>query len=470
MPLINSDTDYPLVTDWVGADQLVLLRGATGDPQRRVSVSELLAAGNTLYVDGTDGSDTLGERGVFGRSFLTLGAAKTAASSGDTIVVYPGTYNEKNLLKTGVNWHFMPGANITYTGSSSGGIFDDSSDGAAGAVTSVITGAGIFTYQGTAGTSDRCSAVRITNASSNVQIKCKTITGSATGAFNQSAVRHKAGYLAVDADLIQGTGGSGMNYGYWWDAGESHVRANLISGIAGVYVTATGSDNSWVTADKITSSGVAGNGVEVASGNSNSRVWIDAKEIRGESIGVRIVACKNYVRCDKLSSADQPFNVSGGQLWLTVQKQSLDNTSSSAQVTDGSAWIDIQNVEDLGCNDACLDLAATTGNVVDCHVGNLKCSVSALAGIRLNQTGTGRCSFSGLIDASAATSGNPVTLGGNGTLLDGTVLISSGTRDSIVPDSGFPTINVYGVAYVTHAKNGSVTLGMGTLTTIAGMT
>lgn len=65
--------------------------------------------GKLLRVCGTNGSDSLAVRGT-PRPFRTLTAAKNAAISGDTILVYPGTYTERDLLKNGVNWHFMAGA------------------------------------------------------------------------------------------------------------------------------------------------------------------------------------------------------------------------------------------------------------------------------------------------------------------------------------------------------------------------
>src|SRR6478735_5887078 len=66
--------------------------------------------GNMVWVDQIYGSDVTGQRGKLQYAFQTLSAAKTAALSGDTIMVLPGTYNEKNLAKNGVNWHFFTGA------------------------------------------------------------------------------------------------------------------------------------------------------------------------------------------------------------------------------------------------------------------------------------------------------------------------------------------------------------------------
>jgi hypothetical protein len=105
-------------------------------------------AGNMLLVDSVNGNDSTGARG--GKPFLTLGAAKTNAVSGDLITVGPGTYDEKNLLKNGVNWNFLRGAKVTYTGAGSGSIFDDTSDGANGAVTCDVSGFGEFYNNGSA--------------------------------------------------------------------------------------------------------------------------------------------------------------------------------------------------------------------------------------------------------------------------------------------------------------------------------
>ena len=77
--------------------------------------------GNTLFVDSVYGNDDTAAREEAGRPFLTLTAAKTAAQSGDTIVVRPGIYNERGLVKAGVRWHFELGAEVRYSGADAGG-------------------------------------------------------------------------------------------------------------------------------------------------------------------------------------------------------------------------------------------------------------------------------------------------------------------------------------------------------------
>jgi hypothetical protein len=92
---------------------------------------------NALHVakHGTDSTTC----GTLSQPCLSCGQAKTNAASGQTIYVWPGTYEEKDLLKTGVNWHFVNGAIVT-NDSGALAIFDAS---AASAI-SVISGDGVF--------------------------------------------------------------------------------------------------------------------------------------------------------------------------------------------------------------------------------------------------------------------------------------------------------------------------------------
>ena len=104
----------PLV---LNADPTVALGAATKQyVDSRISSDIITTINKTLWVDGVNGSDSTGAVGKINLPYLTLGAASSAASSGDLIVVRPGTYNENNLCKsTGINWYFEPGAVVNYT-------------------------------------------------------------------------------------------------------------------------------------------------------------------------------------------------------------------------------------------------------------------------------------------------------------------------------------------------------------------
>ena len=97
---------------------------------------------NTLFVD-PNGNDGTGTKGNSSLPFLTLEAARDAASSGDLIYVNAGSYtvtttDATGLWVDGVNWHFEAGATVTKT--SSGYMFDINS----ATVPFVLSGFGTF--------------------------------------------------------------------------------------------------------------------------------------------------------------------------------------------------------------------------------------------------------------------------------------------------------------------------------------
>jgi hypothetical protein len=73
--------------------------------------------GNILFV-ATTGDNSTGEKGNLAKPFLTLQAARDAASSGDVIHVLAGIYTistDSNLATNGVNWYFNQGAVVNMT-------------------------------------------------------------------------------------------------------------------------------------------------------------------------------------------------------------------------------------------------------------------------------------------------------------------------------------------------------------------
>lgn len=68
---------------------------------------------NILVVEA-DGDDSTGTVGRLDLPYLTLAGAEADATSGDTIVVFPGIYTAQTRLGIdGVNYHFMAGAILT---------------------------------------------------------------------------------------------------------------------------------------------------------------------------------------------------------------------------------------------------------------------------------------------------------------------------------------------------------------------
>lgn len=79
------------------------------------------SASNTLYVS-KDGDDGTGTRERVDLPFLTINAAVLAATSGDTIVIYPGNYTvtSKLPIETGINYHFIGKGTVTLGAGASG--------------------------------------------------------------------------------------------------------------------------------------------------------------------------------------------------------------------------------------------------------------------------------------------------------------------------------------------------------------
>jgi hypothetical protein len=69
---------------------------------------------NTLFVSKS-GNDSTAQRGLSNKPFLTITAARDAAQEGDLIVVYPGTYNDSNLIRNNLTYFCYEG--VTLTGS-----------------------------------------------------------------------------------------------------------------------------------------------------------------------------------------------------------------------------------------------------------------------------------------------------------------------------------------------------------------
>lgn len=184
---------------------------------------------NTLYV-ANNGSDSTGLRARADKPFLTIGAAKTNAVAGDTIVVLPGTYNERNLLKNGVNLFFENGAIIDYTGTD-GSIFDDGATGANAAITNSIMGFGRFFHR--SGTSTNSAAIFELEKASVINVTCIEASSLAVSdSVNQSAV-----VLENSSPVIYITAFEKL-YSSNYDAliiegGTAHIHAPIVNGGGG---------------------------------------------------------------------------------------------------------------------------------------------------------------------------------------------------------------------------------------------
>lgn len=145
-------------------------------------------AGNVVIVDAVNGNDSTGVAGNLTKPFLTLLAAQTAASANQTIVVYPGAYTSAALGKDGVNWYFMPGANVAF---SSGNGFVAST-----AMTFKVRGYGNFNC-----TLGSARFVWTDNAGANIDIECDSITANVIR-FSNGTARIKANSINILLNIL----------------------------------------------------------------------------------------------------------------------------------------------------------------------------------------------------------------------------------------------------------------------------
>lgn len=318
----------------------------------------LVTITNSVFVTKL-GNDSTGARARLDRSFLTLGAAKTNANSGDTIFVFPGTYNENDLLKNGVNWHFFNGAIVEYTGTNEGdnaGIFNDKS----AQVISKVTGHGIFRDNMSSTNGAHYSQVIfLHHVSSDLYIEALSLRQGRT-TIGSPAIRMTGGKLTArivgdvdsfkyDGILIEAdkattfdlqcdriiAGDNSGEISTLDTHGEIRIKARIIESTNGMGISSSsdidnGTINAWLEADQILGTnnnlGISGNGsglvfvqarfitnqVQVSTDNAALAVTIANTEISASGTNaplfVRTTApvIKN---CNFIATSSAPFSI-----------------------------------------------------------------------------------------------------------------------------------------------------------------
>lgn len=445
-----------------------------------------VAMGKSVFVDSVNGSDSTGAVHNFYRPFLTLGAAKTAASSGDTIVVYPGAYTPTaNLAKNGVNWYFYPGTTVNATGTWGGGIFDDSIYGANGAVSFVVSGEGVFNYSPSDITAidnndfDSAGAVSLTNASSVVWFRASKIINGNGAAASSCCVFQANGQIFIDCDYAISTPTAG-GYCLWWENGDFFARVKRcdlqFSATGGTCVRTnctvggTPSGKFWLLVDTLVSTGYC---VWSSDSNTQAAVWINGHELNSTSntpgnnqptvFCDSTWAAKLYVSAQKIvqnvtgSDVIQLSSI-GGNLWLNTNKLSsianpFINMSNGGAGSGPNAWISVQNFESL----------ATIATGISLAQGSLILTAPAstlTATTGLLQTG-GVTNISGLkFDSSVGAGGWPINLSGSSSItcsIGNVNLLSNGSSDSIHATAAH-TVTKIGTIFTNNAKNSNITI------------
>ncbi len=346
-----------------------------------------------IFVD-TGGDNSTAVRGHRELAYATPVAAKAAALVGDTIVVYPGVYqNCSNLMKRGVNWQGY-GATLCWTNTTNDigyGIFDDRFSGS---TTSKIAGfsfrysTGFETtnilYAPAYGPTNYLGCLVVTNPTSQVTFDFDRIDyqsvksaadaaaaiwlGGGTNCFISGNLIHDVNlttnyFIGVDQDLAADVLLESKAIGVYWTGGEHHIDIKRIlckfnSFYAGGADNKVG--NAWVNGDFYFGQFyVAGSATQ-----PNWRVWANVKELQcnrtnNNSAGAITFGFggKLYFTAEKVSESGtlaDPAGIAITQLpssstcesWFTIQKVSASGNWITG--SSGTMHADIQHFEDLG--------------------------------------------------------------------------------------------------------------------------
>lgn len=440
--------------------------GPAGDPGPNT-----LLVGRKLFVDAVYGDDFDGTREdeVFPYSHLVTALA--AASSGDTVVVRPGTYNECNLLKNGVNLHFEVGANVIYTGSEDRAIFDNSSSGTTGAITCRITGSGTFIHSGTNANPTRCYVVIVNNAGSDISIEFDTIKNTIDSGGEWGCIRHAGGQLKYSGSIVYCEKG----FGVWYSDGNHEFEVDTIeihptylpgvptalvapffanpgdttAAVGSISSAYTGGDVFGIVRKQMIVTGTSLGSASTIfwwpladSGNGLlCRGWFHITEmVVGDGcVGLYHYGGKVYIHFDKMNGDSQTLAnaealnyVQGGDTWLWMNGQKMTGAGLMFAVDGGHVHIDLLHIEDssnemTGFGRFDPDSAQRSMYHVQYAKGGTQCSGVSVSG---------NITVSGTFDTSANASGSPIEVAGNGaTVQDATLIAASGAADAITAGS-----------------------------------
>lgn len=147
----------------------------------------------TYYVDSVNGK-TYNSGKSRGAAKQLLSEAKQFAQEGDTIIVMSGLYEEKNLAKNGVNWHFERGARVVVNEESDTAVWDDGPNGTNSAVSFKVTGHGTF---GSDWSEGGMSMVNLVKDGSRVSIQCDRLTS-----IGKLITLNTNAHLTLDVDYM----------------------------------------------------------------------------------------------------------------------------------------------------------------------------------------------------------------------------------------------------------------------------
>jgi hypothetical protein len=374
----------------------------------------------SITVQATDGTQT---------AYSTLALAVAAATSGQTILVGPGTYSASaNLAKNGVNWYFAPGATISASGN-----FDLFTD-AGGATSYTISGSGKINLTG------HGSCFIISNASSVVHVFASEVNqvsgslplGAAEGGFYQTA-----GEFHINADKISGTVSAA-----YWDSGICYVEADLLLG-----------------------NGSIANAIYSQSSAAGQHMHVDAKEIRNTAASTQVISIDGdptsafWITAQKIIGYDYLVRRAGPKLYINTQKLEATTTRGSTGMIDsegaGFLYLTAQKVEALASSGAATSLFYLKDS--DSYIDILQMVCSGVTdGITITDNSGNHFLKIGRID----TQGNGIVFGsdiGSASFV-GTDITSGATKKDII-QVGDGLLKVRACSYDPAKTTGTITQG-----------
>lgn len=300
-------------------------------------ISNILT-GKLAYVDAVNGNDATGILGNFSKPFLTLSAAKTAATAGYTIIVRPGSYSTiASIAKDNVNWLFYPGTTVSMTEEDDiKGIWDDGGT----AMSFNVWGQGKFIRSVVDSRTD-ANLVFISNASSNVTIEASELIASGDDGDIET-IKQNNGKLIVKADYITAIGSSSITT--FWRNGSLFITASKITGgnsVIWAEVDDSPTGDFHVNADEILATESSSSSIYTDGTKDSAAFWVNAQTIRGDIFGG---GNKGYITCQKVFGKVSSI-YANAPLYVTADK--ITDIGQGLVIMNGTANKIFLNVKEL---------------------------------------------------------------------------------------------------------------------------
>lgn len=282
-----------------------------------------------------------------------------------TIVCHPGIYaiGTTNLFKNGVDWFGMPGAIISNRYPSA--VFDNTSTGNSGAVTSSIYGSFELIDASVLSGALIRGVVSVDNAESQISFQCRTISNFDGDGDPAIVVITNGGVMRIEVERINWNAGGTALY---WRNGNAIGRIGSIDcGTDGaIYCDGDGPGDWRMDIPYIESvregAGAAGSVLFVPT-SSRNKFWLRTTEIFGGSVAAGYGGCitvgggKFYLDYQKMSAVEDVVTprplimITNGESWLQGHKVTITNNQHFLEQTGGKLHWKNMDFEDAGWTD-----------------------------------------------------------------------------------------------------------------------